>query len=93
MVSILSEGIGSRVTGLFQLSVITVCHNTSTLNIYGFYTGENALTWQRDGIKRSGCIESLVFLEVDGTCRGGPGLLWMECPVPQSMKLQKYIHE
>ena len=93
VVNILSEEIGGRVIGLFKLCVVTICHKTSTFNIYGFYTGKNSLTWQRDGIKRSGCIESLVFLEVDETCRGGPGLLWMECPVSQSVKLQKHIHE
>ena len=75
------------------LCVIFICNDTSTLNIFDFYNGNRLLAWHRDGIKRSGYIGSLVFVEATGTCRGGPGLLWMQYPMPQSVTLQKHIHE
>ena len=90
--NILSEGIRSSI-GLYKLCVVEMCNSDGTFNIYGFYTGKNLLTWQRDKIKLSGCLESLVFLEVDEACNGEPGLLWMKCPVPQSVMLQKQIQE
>ena len=93
VVNILSEGIRSRVKGLFELCVVSICHITSTFNVHGFYTNKILLTWRRDEIKWSGCIESLVFLEVGEASHGGPGLLWMKCSAPQSVTLHKHIHE
>ena len=87
VVNILNRGIGSK------LCVVAICNSASTLNIYGFYTGKILLTWQRDQIIRSGCIESLVFLEIDETYHGEPELLWMKCPIPQSVTLQEHIHK
>ena len=70
------------------LCIFSLCNDTSM-----FHTGKHLLSWHRDGIKRSGCIESLVFVEATGTCCGGPGLLWMQYPMPESVTLQKHIHE
>ena len=75
------------------LCIISLCNDTSMFNIFDFHTGKHLLSWHRDGIKRSGCIESLVFVEATGTCRGGPGLLWMQYPMPESVTLQRHIHE
>ena len=75
------------------LCIISICNNTSTFSILDFHSRRHLLAWHRDGMKRSGCIESLVFVEATGTCHGGPGLLWMQYPMPQSATLQKHIHE
>ena len=90
MVYILSEGIGD-VIGFIGLHVVTICD--STFNIYNFHTDKHLIAWHRDKIKLSGCIESLVFLEADETCRGGPGLLWMQNPMPQAITFQQHLHE
>ena len=87
---ILSEGIGD-VTGFSGLHVVTTCD--VTLNIYDFHTDKHLLAWHRDNIKLSGCIESLVFLEAAETCCGGPGLLWMQHPMPQAIAFQQHLHE
>ena len=92
MVNILSEGIGGAIK-VIGLCVVAICNDTSTFNVLDFYTGKCLLTWHRDGIKRSGCIESLVFVEATGMCRGGPGILWMQYPMPHSVTLQKHIHK
>lgn len=92
VVHILSEGIGGNL-GLIGLCVITICTSNSTFSIYDFYTSKLLLVWNKDEIKRSGCISSLVFLEAKETYCGGPGLLWMQHPTPQSVKLQKHIHK
>ena len=92
VVEILREGIRNKI-GLCKLCVVEVCNSNGTFNIYGFYDGNKLLSWQRDKIKLSGCIESLVFVEVDGAYDGKPGLLWMKCPIPQSVALQKQIQE
>ena len=92
VVNILSEGIGGAIK-VIGLCVVSICNRTSTFNILDFYTGKCLLTWHKDGIRRSGCIESLVFVEAKETCHGGPGLLWMQYPMPQSATLQRHIHE
>lgn len=92
VVSILSDGIGGKIE-LFKLCVVAMCTTNSTFNLYGFYNSQSLLTWKRSGIRSSGCIGSLVFLEVDETCHGGPGLLWMECLISQSLMLQQHINK
>ena len=90
VVYILGEGIGG-VTGITGLHVVTICD--STINICNFHTDKHLLTWHRDSIRLSGCIESLVFLEVNEASYGGPGLLWMQHPMPQAVTLQQHLHE
>jgi len=78
---------------LIGLCVVAICNSSSTFNIYDFYTGKRLLEWRSDEIIRSGCIESLIFIEAKDTCREGPGLLWIQHPTPQSVTLQQHIHE
>ena len=91
VVYILDEGVGHNI-GLIGLCVVVLSTTKSTFNIYNFYTKEHLLRWHRDGIRVSGCIDSLVFLEADKMCCGGPGLLWMQHPAPQSMTLQEQLN-
>ena len=89
--NILNGGIGRGLIN--KLCVVAICHRNSTFNIYALDNGEKLLTWHRSGIKLSGYIGSVVFIEVDETCHGGPGCLWMESLIPKSATLQKQIHE
>ena len=90
MVDIVGEGIGD-VTGFTGLHVVTICD--SAFNVYDFHTDKHLLAWHRDDLQLSGCIESLVFLEVNERCCGQPGLLWMQHPLPHAMRLQQSLHE
>ena len=94
VVHILDEGVGHNI-GLTGLCIVTISNSKSTFSISSFYTGKLFLIWHRDDLKTrlSGCIESLIFLEADETCYGGPGLLWMQHPTPKSMILQKQLNE
>ena len=73
--------------------IVSICNSTSRFSILDFYSHRPLLDWHRDGMKRSGCIKSLVFIEATGTCRGGPGLLWLQCSMPEFVTLQRRIHE
>ena len=90
VVEVLSEGVGHNIAGL---CVVTLSNNNSALNIYQFPTGKHLLTCQRKSIKFSGCIESLILLLVDGTCYGGPGVLWIQQPVTKSLSLEEQLDE
>lgn len=94
VVYILDDGIGHNL-GLTGLCIATFSNTKSTFNVYGFYNGKYLciLTWHRAEIKLSGCVNSLVFLEASGTCHGGPGLLWMQLPVSQSMTLEGQLNQ
>ena len=35
------------------------------------------VTWDRDKIRRTGCLGNMVFIEIGRRCRGGAGLMWM----------------
>ena len=89
---ILDEGVGHTI-GLTGLCIVVLSTVKSTFNVYSFYTKKHLLTWYRDDMRVSGCIDSLVFVEINKTCSGGPGLLWMQHPTPQSMTLQEQLNE
>jgi len=91
-VHILNEGIGctKRISGL---CVVSICDVSSTFNIHDFHNGKCLLSWHRDDIGLSGCVDSLIFVEAKKTQCGGPGLLWMQYPMPLSATLHKDIHE
>ena len=90
--NILDEGVGHNV-GLNGLYIVTMSNSKSTFSISDYHTGKCLLTWHRNQIKLPGCIKSLVFFEVDKTCCGGPGLLWIQHPMPQAMKLQEQLNK
>ena len=88
MVYILSEGIGD-VTGFIGLHVVTICD--STFNIYNFHNDKHLIAWHRD--KTIGLYRVTGFLRGCETCRGGPGLLWIQNPMPQAITFQQHLHE
>ena len=49
-----------------QLDIISPADPTSPI-----------ITWDRDKMRRTGCLGNMVFIEIGRRCRGGPGLIWM----------------
>ena len=92
MVDILDKGIGYT-KRIFGLCVVYICNSSSTFNIHDFHNGKHSVCWNRDDIGLSGCLNSLIFVEVKEPWHGGPGLLWMQHPTRQSAALQKQIHK
>ncbi|XP_065887054.1 uncharacterized protein [Dysidea avara] len=78
VVYIINEGVGHTL-GSKGFHIITIGKD-STLNILDYDTEAVQVTWDQDKIRRSGCVESLVFVEAGRRCHGGPGMLWMYCP-------------
>jgi len=89
VVYLINEGVAS-ILGLSGLHIITIKESDHTFNIYAYHTEKHLVTWDHDKIRRSGCIESLVFIEPGRKCRGGPGLLLMYCS--SSSKLRECLH-
>ena len=89
----LNKGIGctKRIHGI---CTVYICNSSSTFNLYDFHGDKRLLCWNRDDIGLSGCINSLVFVEIKETWREEhAGLLWMREPTRQSAALQKQIHK
>jgi len=93
VVYVLKEGITKHNSTLAGLQVITIRSSDATFNLYDFHTGKHLLSWDREAIRRSGCMKSLVFLEAGRRCSGGPGLLWMQHPIPEAMTLRQCLQE
>ena len=88
---IINEDVGKKL-GYEGLHIIAIRRN-STMNIHNFHSGKHLLSWDRDKLRRSGCIGSLVFMEAGRRCYGGPGLLWMYCPVSVAGKFRECLHK
>jgi len=93
VVLILQEGIVTSNTTLAGLRAITIRSSDATFNVHELCTGKQLVSWNRRAIKRSGYIGSLVFLETGRKCSGGSGLLWMQHPKSQAMKMQISLQE
>lgn len=77
-VYIINEGVGKtlKCRGFHNITI----NRDSTLSIINSCNQVPLATWDRDKIRRSGCLENLVFIEAGRRCQGGPGMLWMYCP-------------
>ncbi|XP_065886968.1 uncharacterized protein [Dysidea avara] len=93
VVHILKEGIAVDNTTLTGVHIITLRSSDATFNVHDLHSGKLLLSWNKSAIRRSGCIESLVFVEAGRRCSGGPGLLWMYHPVPLIPKLRQCLHD
>jgi len=89
VVYIINEGVGNTL-GYKGFHIVTTGKN-STLNILDYDTEVIKVSWTRDKIRRSGCVESLVFVEAGRRCHGGPGMLWMYCP-GFALSFRKSLH-
>ena len=92
MVYLINEGVGPKLN-LTGLHFVTTQATSLTFNIYSFYTGKHLMVWEHCNIRRSGCVGSLVFLEVGRRCQGGPGILWMYCPNHLATQFRESLHK
>ena len=91
VVYILHEGI-ERDVKLTGRHILTPFHCNYKLNVLHIGTGNHLLTWDGDKVWKC-CIYSLVYIEVGSRWQEGPGLLWMQHPIPSSMELYKCLHK
>ena len=77
-VYIINEGVGKtlKCRGFHNITI----NRNSTLSIVNCGSQVPLATWDKDKIRRSGCLDNLVFLEAGRRCQGGAGMLWMYCP-------------
>ena len=92
MVYLINEGVGPKLN-FTGLHFVTTQATSLTFNIYSFYTGKHLMAWEHRNIRRSGCVGSLVFLEVGRRCQGGPGILWMYCPNHLATQFRESLHK
>lgn len=50
------------------------------------------VTWERDKMRRTGCLGNMVFIEIGRRCRGGAGLVWMYASSVDSAGLRETLH-
>ena len=88
-VYIINEGVGKtlKCRGFHNVTI----NRDSTISIINSSSQVPLVIWDRDKIRRSGCLESLVFLEAGRRCHGGPGMLWMYCP-QSSVQFGECLH-
>ena len=90
---ILHEGIGS-VLKLTGLHILTLYYHEYDYQLkFHDLTGKCVLVWDGNKIRRCGYIKSLVFVEAGRRCAGGPGLLWMQHPIPFSTELCECLYK
>ena len=93
VVNILGEGIAKNNVTLTGLCVIIICSSDHTINIHSFKNGKKLLSWHRNAIRRSGCVESLVFLKTNHECSEGAGLLWIKPTISQTLALGQCLQK
>ena len=50
------------------------------------------VTWDRDKMRRTGCLGNMVFIEIGRRCIGGPGLIWMYAGPRETAALRETLH-
>ena len=88
-VYVINDGIGKtlKCKGFHNITI----NRNSTVSIISPSGQVPVATWDRDKIRRAGCLESLVFLEAGRRCYGGAGMLWMYCP-QFSLRFRECLH-
>ena len=89
---LIHEGIGPRLQ-LDGLHFVTIQPANSSFNIYDFFSRKHVLAWERCNIQRAGRYGLLVFIEVNRSCQGGPGVLWMSCPDHLATQFRESLHK
>ena len=77
LVHILHDGIGCDLN-LTGLRILALYYREYKFNLHEITTGKRLLTWDGDKIRKSGVINSLIYVEAGTRCHGGPGLLWIQ---------------
>ena len=92
VVYLINQGIAPKLH-LEGLHFVTIQPANSSFNIYDFYSRKHLLAWERCNIGRVGRYTSLVFLEVNRSCQGGPGVLWMSYPDYLATQFRESLHK
>ena len=92
IIYLIHEGVGPKLN-LEGLHFVTIKSSSSTFNVYNYYNENHILAWEHCNIKETGRAGTLVYLEVDEKCQGGPGVLWMYCPDHLAEQLRALLHK
>lgn len=94
-VYILPEEVGSRVH-LLGINILSLKSGTEghpgQLEIISPVDPTPIVTWDRDKMRRTGCLGNMVFIEIGRRCRGGPGLIWMYAGPEETAALRETLH-
>ena len=95
-VYILPEEVGARVHAI-GVNVIALRSRRSDsqpgqLDIISPTDPAPIVTWDRDKMRRTGCLGNMVFIEIGRRCRGGPGLVWMFAGPTDVAALRETLH-
>lgn len=95
-VYILSEEVGTRVHALGVNIIALRSRKSDTqpgqLDIISPTNPTPIVTWDRDKMRRTGCLGNMVFIEIGRRCKGGPGLVWMFTGPADSAALRETLH-
>lgn len=96
-VYILPEEVGSRVNALGVHVVALRSRGTDNqpgqLDIISLVDPSTPIvTWDRDKMRRTGCLGNMVFIEIGRRCHGGPGLVWMYAGPRETAALRETLH-
>lgn len=95
-VYILPEEVGSRVhvlgTHILALKSRISENQPGQLDIISPADPTPIVTWDRDKMRRTGCLGNMVFVEIGRRCRGGPGLIWMYAGPKETAALRETLH-
>ena len=93
VVYLINEGVGPKLnfTGIHVVNISTT-NLTFYIPVYNYYNEKQLLAWEHCNIRRSGCIDSLVFLEVGRNCQAEAGMLWVYYPTHLAAQFRKSLH-
>ena len=94
---ILPEEVGSRLTllGFHVVALRSTLKNVhpGQLDIINpMEPNSPIVTWDRDKMRRTGCLGNMVFIEIGRRCRGGAGLIWMYAGQREAGALRETLH-
>ncbi len=94
---ILPEEVGSRINALgihvVALKSRSPQNQTGQLDIINLADRHTpVVTWDRDKMRRTGCLGNMVFIEIGRRCQGGAGLVWMYAGPKETAALRETLH-
>ena len=91
-----SEDVGNRVHTLGVNLIALRSRKSDTqpgqLDIISPTDPTPIVTWDRDKMRRTGCLGNMVFIEIGRRCKGGPGLVWMFAGPADLAALRETLH-
>ena len=93
---VLAEEVGSRIHAL-GVNIVALRSRVSEkqpgrLDIISPVDSHSIVSWDRDKMRRTGCLGNLVFIEIGRRCIGGPGLVWLYAGPREACALRQTLH-